>query len=278
MKRFGVVALLFGATIAVGCSTEQPARLPTGDTLAPEISVPTAPVGRIRGVVRFQGDLPAPEFEPIAKDQDVCGDMASLPRLDLGADNGVRHAFVYLDGVDASPPPPPVEPVLVDQVDCEYLPHALVVPLGTQVDVTNSDSILHNVHGRAETGGRMRTIFNIAQPVQGQRTTINSPLDESGIIVMSCEAGHPWMKAHVFVADHPYATVTDDAGGFVIENVPPGTYTIKMWHEGVRLTRIIRNLQRFDYEEPYEITLEVTVEADTETVIDFDMALRPEEA
>ena len=277
MSRFGVAALLFGVVLA-GCSSGEPdGGFPVSD-IAPAASVPSGPVGSIRGVVRFQGEMPEPRFEPINKDQDVCGDMAFLPRLDLGVDNGVRHAFIYLDGVDANPPAPPSEPVLVDQRECEYAPHSLVVPVGTQVDVTNSDPILHNVHGRADFGGGTRTIFNIAQPVQGQRTTINSPLGEPGIIAMSCEAGHPWMKAHIFVADHPYVTVTDDAGGFVIENVPPGTYTVKMWHEGVRLTRIIRNLQRFDYEEPYEITLEVTVEADTETVIDFDMALRPEEA
>ena len=48
-----------------------------------------------------------------------------------------------------------------------------------------------------------------------------------------------------------------------------------MWHEGVRLERIVRSLQRYDYEEPYEITQEVTVEADTETLGAFQMTLRP---
>lgn len=275
MKRLDLLAILLVSVVVAGCGAEESARdSPLGP--APAATVPIGPVGSIRGVVRFQGEMPEPEFDPITKDQDVCGDMASLPRLDLGEGNGVRHAFVYLDGIEADAPAPPAEPVLVDQQDCEYVPHALVVPVGTQVDVTNSDSILHNVHGRADFGGGPRTIFNIAQPVRGQRTTINSPLSEPGIIVMSCEAGHPWMRAHILVADHPYVSVTDEHGSFFIDNVPPGTYTIKMWHEGVRLERIVRSLQRFDYEPPYEITLEVTVETDTETVIDFDMELRPE--
>ena len=83
------------------------------------------------------------------------------------------------------------------------------------------------------------------------------------------------MSAHILVADHAYVAVTDGAGEFLIDNVPPGTYDIKMWHEGVRLERIVRSLQRYDYEEPYEITQEVTVEADTETLVAFQMTLRP---
>ena len=110
---------------------------------------------------------------------------------------------------------------------------------------------------------------------RGQRTTINSPLTEPGIVYLSCEAGHPWMSAYILVADHAYVAVTDGAGEFLIDNVPPGTYDIKMWHEGVRLERIVRSLQRYDYEEPYEITQEVTVEADTETLGAFQMTLRP---
>jgi hypothetical protein len=51
-------------------------------------------------------------------------------------------------------------------------------------------------------------------------------------ITLTCEAGHPWMNAFVYVAKDPYVALTDDTGEFVIKDVPPGTYTIKMWHEG----------------------------------------------
>ena len=43
---------------------------------------------------------------------------------------------------------------------------------------------------------------------------------------------HPWMKAWVMVADHPYFAVTDENGNFEINNVlPPGEYELGFWHE-----------------------------------------------
>jgi len=58
------------------------------------------------------------------------------------------------------------------------------------------------------------------------------------------------------------------------EGVPPGTYRIKMWHEGVRLKQNIKSLQRYEYEEPYETTQDVTVQANGEAVVNFDLAMR----
>ena len=45
------------------------------------------------------------------------------------------------------------------------------------------------------------------------------------------------MTAYILVADHPYTAVTGEDGRFVIDGVPPGSYRIRMWHEGVRLTK-----------------------------------------
>ena len=82
------------------------------------------------------------------------------------------------------------------------------------------------------------------------------------------------MSGYVFVANHPYVTVTRDDGEFVIEGVPPGTYRIKMWHEGVTLKRNIKTLQRYEYEEPYESVQDVTVQANSDAVVNFDLVLR----
>ena len=83
------------------------------------------------------------------------------------------------------------------------------------------------------------------------------------------------MSGYVFVANHPYVTITNDAGEFAIEGVPAGSYRIKMWHEGVTLKRNIKSLQRYEYEAPYEITQDVIVRADGESIVNFNLALRP---
>ena len=42
------------------------------------------------------------------------------------------------------------------------------------------------------------------------------------------------MPGFILSLDNPYFTVTDRKGNFTIENVPPGTYTLKTWHEGYK--------------------------------------------
>jgi len=42
---------------------------------------------------------------------------------------------------------------------------------------------------------------------------------------------HGFMSAFIVVAQHPYYAVTDEAGTFQFRDVPPGTYTLEVWHE-----------------------------------------------
>jgi plastocyanin len=273
-----VVILCAAAFLSFGCGAEQAKEPPLGHDLAPASNAPekpAGPAGRIRGVVRLKGDKPRGAVEAISQDQTTCGNSHPVARLALGQDNGVQRAFVYLDGVPGTQDSRPRQSVLVDQKDCQYAPHALAVPVGTKLEITNSDPILHNVHGYEMTAEGLQTIFNVAQPVRGQHNTIEPGLSKPGIVALTCEAGHPWMSAYVFVANHPYVAVTNDEGEFVIPDVPVGTYKIKMWHEGVTMKRNIKTLQKYEYEDPYEITQEVVVQDGAETVVNFDLTLRP---
>ena len=238
-------------------------------------STPAGPSGTIRGVVRLMGKVPAPATDLIKADQTTCGSSVSLPRISLGKDHGIKDTFVFLDGVSAvenSEMPPPAS-VLMDQKNCQYVPHAMTVPVGTELEITNSDSILHNVNGKIVVTEGLLPKFNIAQPIKGQKNKTPA-LDKAGIVTLSCEAGHPWMNAFVLVADNPYVAITKENGEFVISSVPVGTYRIKMWHEGVTLKSNNKALQRYDYEDPYETTKDVVVTANAEAVVNFDLALR----
>ena len=35
------------------------------------------------------------------------------------------------------------------------------------------------------------------------------------------------------VAEHPFYTITNDQGEFLLDNVPPGRYTIQLWQEAL---------------------------------------------
>jgi len=272
MVALQLVALMLAvACLAFGCGVSQPSESPSGKSAAP-----AGPAGTIRGVVRLTGNAPAPATEAIKTDQSTCGNSVSLPRISLGKDNGVKDTFVFLDSDSAAANaelPAPAS-VLMDQKKCQYVPHAMTVPVGTELEITNSDEILHNVNGKIIATEGLLPKFNIAQPIKGQHSKTPA-LDETGIVTLSCEAGHPWMSAFVLVADNPYVAITKDDGEFVIPNVPAGTYRLKMWHEGVTLTSNNKVLQRYEYEEPYETTKDVVVTANGEVVVNFDLTLRP---
>ncbi len=49
------------------------------------------------------------------------------------------------------------------------------------------------------------------------------------VIQLSCDA-HNWMLGWIYTIDHPYFAVVDANGHFQIDDIPPGTYTVKAWH------------------------------------------------
>ena len=266
------------ALILVGAGCGVADRAPASDGSAQPAAHDSSPppTGRIRGVVTLRGAVPVSRSEPVAQQQNVCGTSVGVTRLSLGANGAVKGAIVYLDGLDAgAAPSQALQPVVVvEQKDCQYAPGALVVSPGTPIDIVNDDPILHNVHAREQTTDGLRTVFNIAQPVRGQRTRVSVPLTRPGVVELSCEAGHPWMSAYMLVASHGYAAVSDQNGAFAIDDVPVGTYPLTMWHQGVTLTRVIPSLQRFEYEAPYQKTEQAVVRPNEETVVTFALELR----
>src|SRR5262245_47511874 len=113
-----------------GCGgTEQGNRSipPTAEKPAKTASGPT---GRIRGLVQLQGDPPAMQFESVKENKNVCGDRVSVSRLSLGKGKGVQNAFVFLEGVPSGEEIRPRQSLLIDQKNCEYMPHSSVVHAG----------------------------------------------------------------------------------------------------------------------------------------------------
>jgi hypothetical protein len=42
---------------------------------------------------------------------------------------------------------------------------------------------------------------------------------------------HAEMSAYVIVTETPYFATTGKDGKFILKDVPPGKYTLKVWHE-----------------------------------------------
>jgi plastocyanin len=138
-------------------------------------------------------------------------------------DGALANVVVYVRDVPAGRPAA-AEPVTMDNLKCRFVPHVLAATVGQTLVIHNSDPFLHDAHAWLGT----KTLFNRAL-IKG--STIREPLEEPGLIHINCNVRHTWMQAHVFVSPNPYHAVTDQSGRFRIDGVPPGTYTVTMWHE-----------------------------------------------
>jgi hypothetical protein len=92
------------------------------------------------------------------------------------------------------------------------------------------------------------------------------------MIAVTCDT-HAHMRAYILSYAHPYFAVTDVDGRFEIDQVPPGSYTLKAWHEGWRTLEHDQD-GRPQYEEPYVLTAEVMVMAGKTSHVEFQLATR----
>jgi len=188
----------------------------------------------VGGTVRFGGDeLPKPKInKALLADPACAGCQKNGDPLkdDLVVDEsgGVRWAIVYVKkGLEGKSFDPPAEPVVFDQKGCSYVPHVAGAMVGQKVTYKNSDPLLHNVKGLPFTNKE----FNYGQ-VQGSQNDVKFTAAELPVKVV-CNV-HPFMSSFVGVFDHPFYAVTDAAGKFEIKNLPPGKYTLGVWHEKLK--------------------------------------------
>ena len=231
--------------------------------------------GTVKGHVRLTSVPSQGAIEPVTKDEAVCGRRKPSPRLLTGADNGVRYAVVWIDRIARGKKCTPSGIATLRQHKCEYNPHVLLLNPGDELEIVNEDPLLHNVHSYDMNAG-LRSVFNIAQPIRGFHTHVRgSDLEGINAMMTTCDAGHPWMCAYVIRASSPYCAVTDADGNFRFGDVPPGTYTLKMWHEGIA-ARASKGGPGTPpvVEEPYTNSREITVKAGETVTVGFDFSIR----
>jgi hypothetical protein len=66
-------------------------------------------------------------------------------------------------------------------------------------------------------------------PFPDPNRPLERKLDRPGTVEVSSNAGFFWMRAYLFVSDHPYFTRTDAQGRFEISAVPAGDYEVVCW-------------------------------------------------
>ena len=177
--------------------------------------------GSISGTVA----TPAKTLTPIhvTIDQKVCGSELPDEAIVVDAQGHLANAVVTLVGLTRAPS---VDPVVTNE-KCRFSPRVQVARPNANVRTTSKDPMLHTTQAQHDDN---RPIFNVALPVPGINMT--KPIGPAGIVRLSCNI-HPWMRGWIVVSDDASAVSGAD-GKFSIENVPPGTYELRVWHESLK--------------------------------------------
>lgn len=224
-------AALAGLLVLASCGGETKPE-PTGTgapTPAPAAAIPAEEAATITGKVTFTGEKPP--SKNISMDAvPACANQhqGPIPAQDtvVNANGTLKNVFVYVkSGLPSRQWPVPSTPVALDQKGCVYAPRVLGIMVGQDLEITNNDPSMHNVHPLPKNNRE----WNTSQAPKGDKI-IRQFEKEDIMILFKCNV-HPWMKAYLGVVSHPFFAVTDDEGAFTLKGLPPGEYTLQAWHE-----------------------------------------------
>jgi hypothetical protein len=193
--------------------------------------------GTIHGKVCWDGPLPeVPPFEIRSlvtaanpPQPRPLRDNPNAPKVDATT-KAVAGAVVFLRKVEpASARPWDHPPVTIDhherqlQIDQGDARAAVgFVRRGDAVAmVSHEKKFLNALHGDGAA------YFTLMFPESEK--PLSRVLKDKGIVELTSAAGYYWMRAYLFVDDHPYYTATDRKGLFELRQVPPGRYQLVCW-------------------------------------------------
>ena len=106
-----------------------------------------------------------------------------------------------------------------------FVPSFLIVVAGQTVSMPNEDQVAHNVYSLSPVKR-----FNLGFYAKGDVRTVT--FDRPGLVDVLCVI-HNFMRAKILVVPSPYYSMIAGDGSFHIRNIPPGTYTLRFWSEGM---------------------------------------------
>lgn len=167
-------------------------------------------------------------------------------------------AVVFVEGVPSEVPPPALTaPLTVEQVNRQFRPMILPVPVGATVSFPNRDDEYHNVFSRSEAKE-----LELGRFGQGESREVT--FDRPGIVRLRCEV-HSGMHAVVLVLPTRWFTVCAEDGTFALKGLPAGKYRVYAFHEDARPQE-----KGGDPMRAWGKEVEVTAKGDTR--VDFDLS------
>lgn len=183
--------------------------------------------GSISGRVTLNGAAPEPKILKVDEDVEACGGDRPSDELLVSGSGGVQNVILRIEKIAAGKDwDLPAAEFTYDQKKCAFIPRIMIIKPKMAGAVLNSDSVGHNFHTIS------KGVYNINKKIQpGSKLAItNKKIRKTGLVKAKCDI-HSWMGGAWWVADNPYTVLSDEDGNFTLTNVPPGKYTIAIWHE-----------------------------------------------
>ena len=182
--------------------------------------------GTVSGRIILDGSPPPPRMLTIDEDVEVCGDDRPSEELVVSDSGGIKNAVLSIDDIASGKDWRLPDEFVYDQKNCSFNPRVLIIKPKMSGVVLNSDPVGHNFHTIS------RGIYNINKKMKAEASfaVAQNKIRRSGIVRAKCDI-HSWMQGWWVVASTPYTVQSDADGNFSITDIPPGTYTLKIWHE-----------------------------------------------
>ncbi len=123
-----------------------------------------------------------------------------------------------------APAMPTASPIaaIMDQVNLAFVPDVLVIPLHSKVLFPNSDAISHQVYS-------FSSARQFQLPLYRGKAYPPVVFDQPGVVTLGCNI-HDNMLAYIVVTAAPYFGRTGADGEWIVPNLPPGKYSLRVWH------------------------------------------------
>ena len=230
---FSQVLIVAAALLAASCGNKpavEEKKAAEAPKAAEYFHVDAATAGGVTGAITFRGAKPARQAISMEADEGCQKAHAGKPVYDeavlIGKNGGLANAFVYIQtGLEGKKFEPNTEAVVLDQHGCMFVPRIVGLRPGQTLDLKNGDAVSHNVHPLPVNNREWN------QEQAPQAATVEHRFARPEVMIpVKCNI-HAWMHSYIGVVDHPYFAVTGPDGTFEWKNVPPGDYTVAVWHE-----------------------------------------------
>ncbi len=199
--------------------------------------------GILSGTVSLSGRVPkprafhlihAPNVEYCSRISDGKGNRI-LYDFSVSEAGGLQDTVVVILGIKKGKPFPQKMKVLhLDR--CRSDQYVIGIKNGENILIENTDPIRHEIATYEIYGAHRRQTSNkqIVAFTSQVRSAFAHP--ETREFLIKCNL-HPFLQTQGLMITNPYYAVSDSAGQFKIQDIPPGTYEVMAWHPFIPVQR-----------------------------------------